>query len=496
MTTQTSFLGKFKSILNRGKGKDVDMTVGSIYKNILWFALPLMIGNLFQQLYNMVDTWVIGRLGDDGAFSAVGSVGPVINMLIGSFSGLASGAGVVISQHYGAKDSKKVHDAVHTSIFLTLVLSVIFTLIGVFGAPFLLKLMLKSETNMASVYPHAKTYLTIYFSGISAMLIYNMGSGILRAVGDSKRPFYFLVVAALTNIALDFYFVFGLNMGVAGVALATVISQIVSAILVTVTLLRTDTVVKLRLRDIKCDKAMLKRIVGIGLPASIQMALTSFSNVFVQSYVANVNQSAVAIAAGENFSLAGWTSYSKIDQFIFLPVQAISLGVTTFVGQNLGCGNTERAKKGTRIAFYMGFAVTAIVIALVLIFTPWLAGVFNPTPEVVYYAKLLLYNITPFYIFCSVNQVFTASMRGAGNAKAPMVIMLLSFVGFRQLYLFIVSTYISNNLLPIAYGYPAGWFLCAALTLWYYKFIHQKNIKLTDKFKKLFIPRTAGGQDK
>ncbi len=466
-----SYRQKIKALLARGKGKDVDMTVGSIYKNIFWFALPLMLGNLFQQLYNMVDTWVIGRLNNNDAFSAVGTVGPIINILIGIFSGLSSGAGIIISQHYGAKNKEKVRCSVHSFVLLTLILCVIFTLIGVLGAPFMLKIMLRSDSNMENIFPHAKEYLTIYFAGISAMMIYNMGAGILRAVGDSKRPFYFLVVSALANIALDFLFVFPCGMGVAGVALATVLAQALSAVLVVATLIKTDTVVKLNFKEIRWNGAMIKRIVLVGFPAAIQMSITAFSNVFVQSYVANVNQAITSDC------LAGWTSYSKIDQFIFLPVQAISFGVTTFVGQNLGCGNKKRAKEGTLVAFYMALGVTLAVISLVLLFTPWLAGVFNSTPTVVYYAKLLLYNITPFYLFCCVNQVFSASMRGAGNTKAPMIIMLGSFVGFRQVYLFVVSNYISNDILPIAFSYPAGWFLCCAATILYYKFIHLKKLQ-------------------
>lgn len=479
MTRQKNNVSVFLSFFSRNKKRETDMTVGSIPKNILLFALPLMIGNLFQQLYNMVDTWVIGQTGQVGAFGAVGTVGPVINILIGFFSGLASGAGVVISQCYGAKNTKRVHDAVHTAIYMTLVLAVLFTVIGVFGTPYLLRLMLRSDDNMGSIFPHAKTYLTIYFAGVSGLLIYNMGAGILRAVGDSKRPFYFLVVSALINIVLDLLFVNEFNMGVGGVAWATVIAQGVSALLTVITLVRNDSVVKLSFKDIHKYDGVVGSIVRIGFPAAIQMSLTAFSNVFVQSYIANVNQPPVALANKQNYCLAGWTSYSKIDQFIFLPVQSISLGVTTFVGQNLGKGDIERAKKGTRVAFLMALAVTAVVVSCVMLFTPQLATVFNRDLNVVYYAKKLLYHLTPFYMFCCVNQVFSASMRGAGNTKAPMYIMLLSFVALRQVYLFIVSNYISNDLLPVAFGYPTGWFVCCVTTLLYYKFVHLKKEKFS-----------------
>jgi Na+-driven multidrug efflux pump len=202
-------------------------------------------------------------------------------------------------------------------------------------------------------------------------------------------------------------------------------------------------------------------IVRIGIPAALQMALTAFSNVFVQSYIANVN-------ADKTACLGGWTSYSKIDQFIFLPVQSLALATTTFVGQNLGIGDVKRAKKGTLIAYLMSTAAASAIIVTVMAFAPTLAGIFNPDPGVVHYATLLLRTVTPFYLCTSVNQIFSAALRGAGNTRAPMIIMLCSFVGFRQLYLFVMSNYISNELLPVAMGYPAGWLACAITTLIYY----------------------------
>ncbi|MBO5023010.1 MAG: MATE family efflux transporter [Clostridia bacterium] len=459
---------KRKSIFGR---REIDMTQGSIPVNILKFAFPLLLGNLFQQFYNMVDMWVIGQTDNVDAFAAVGNVAPIINMLIGFFMGLASGAGVIISQYYGAKNEKKVNEVAHTSIALTLVMAVIFTILGVALTPLLLKLMLNSQEGASTVYPYAKTYLTIYFSGVIGLMLYNMGAGILRAIGDSTRPFYFLVVSALTNIVLDLVFVFVFDMGVAGVALATIIAQFISALLTIITLMKTSSCVKIDFRKLNLNISILKNIFSVGFPAALQMMITALSNVFVQSYVAGVN----GIQA---HCLGGWTTYSKIDAFIFLPVQSISLAATTLVGQNLGNGDMKRAKKGTYIAFFMSFAITVVVITLVMIFAPYLAAFFEDDPNVVYYAELLLHNITPFYIFCCVNQVFAAALRGAGNTKAPMFIMLGSFVLFRQIYLFVVSNFISNEILPIAFGYPAGWFLCCVITLIYYKFVGFKNAKV------------------
>lgn len=466
--SHSSLGGIIKGLFKNGS-QDVDMTEGSIVKCIMWFALPLLVGNLFQQLYNMVDTWVIGQTGENGAYAAVGSVGPIINILIGFFSGLASGAGVVISQYYGAKRYDRVHKAVHTSVAMTVILCVAITALGVISTPILLDLMLQSEGESSEVLPFAKEYLTIYFAGVSGLLIYNMNAGILRAIGDSARPFIFLLVSAAINTVLDLVFVFCFNMGVAGVAYATVIAQAVSAVLSIITLLRTDTCVRMTLKDIRLSGEMLLRIIKIGIPAAIQLAITAFSNVFVQSYIAGVN-------GDQTYNLGGWTSYTKIDQFIFLPVQSIALAATTFVAQNLGTGNVERAKKGARTAYITATAITAAVIVTVMILARPLAMLFNADPNVVACAVTLLHHLTPFYLFCPLNQVFAASLRGAGDSRAPMFIMLGAFVVFRQIYLFVMSTFISNDLLPIAMSYPAGWAVCCIATLIYYsRFSFEKS---------------------
>lgn len=483
-----------------GRKSDVDMTRGGIAGNIILFALPLLAGNLFQQLYNMVDTWVIGQTGNDAAYAAVGSIGPAINLMIGFFMGLSSGAGVVISQYYGAKREDKVRDAVHTSLMMTLILGVVLTIVGVIISPYILSLMLRADSSGESsdaVYENAKMYLTIYFSGVIGLMIYNMCSGILRAVGDSTRPFYFLVAASIINIVLDLLFVFAFDMGVAGVALATIIAQFTSAVLSVIALLRTESCVKLLPKALRIDFSILGEIIRIGIPTALQMALTAFSNMFVQSYISGVNLNSgfglssvgskltVAPEAMKEVGLAAWTTYSKLDMFIFLPVQSISLAVTTFVAQNVGIGNIKRAKKGADIGFVMGAAANITLIGIVMIFAPFLASVFNSNKEIVHFATILLRWITPFYFFTSINQVYSAALRGAGNSRAPMIIMLSTFVGFRQLYLFVMSNYISNGLLPIAFGYPAGWFACASVTFIYYRFIFKfplgKGVKSENK---------------
>ncbi|MBR4292970.1 MAG: MATE family efflux transporter, partial [Clostridia bacterium] len=394
------------------------MTEGNIFRHLIVFAFPLLLGNVFQQLYNMVDTWVVGNYVSNEAFSAVGSVGPIINMLIGFFLGLSSGTGVVISQYYGAKQYDKVRDTVHTAILMTLLLGILFTGVGIAMTPFMLKIMQTPE----AVVPESTAYLTIYFSGIIGLMVYNIGAGILRAVGDSRGPFYFLVVSALLNTVLDLVFVLVFDLGVKGVALATILAQGTSAVLVMITLLRSDTCVRFSFRNLKISWEMLAKIVRIGIPTGLRMMVTSFSNVFVQSYINFFGEDC----------MSGWTAYGKIDQILFLPMQSLSLAVTTFVGQNLGMRKVERAKKGVNIALGISMAATAVMMIPVMVFAPQLVAFFNSKPEVVTTGAMLLRYITPFYILCCLNQIHSGALNGAGDTRAPMFIILASFVVARQ----------------------------------------------------------------
>lgn len=451
------------TLAKKSKRYDVDMTEGSAFRHLLNFAIPLLFGNLFQQLYNMVDSWVVGNYVSKQAFAAVGTVGPIVNTLIGFFSGLASGAGVVIAQFYGAKKPEKVRQAVQMAILITLVLTILFTAIGVAMTPMMLRLMKTTD----EVFPEAASYLTIYFSGMIGLLFYNMCSGILRAVGDSKRPFYYLVVAAVVNTVLDLVFVIYFDMGVAGVAYATIIAQAASAVLTLITLIRTDSCVKLTARDFHLHWDVLAKIFTIGLPAALQMAVTAFSNVFVQSYI--------------NFfgteCMGGWTAYNKIDQLIFLPMQSLALAITTYVGQNLGRGKAENAKKGVHTALAMSMTVTVVISAAVIAFAPYLVEFFNDSEGVVRFGTMFLKWLTPFYTLCCINQIYTGALRGAGDSRSPMFIMLGSFVVFRQIYLFAMSR-IANEIIPIAMSYPAGWILCSVLTLIYYRKKHLARLEL------------------
>jgi len=436
------------------KKKTMDMTEGNILKILITFAIPLFLGQLFQQLYNTVDTYVVGNYVSNDAFAAVGNTGPIINTLIGLFAGFSTGAGVVISQYFGAKQYENVKKAVNTTVLVTIFLGIVFTFIGITIVPFMLRLMKTPD----EVFEEAQSYLSIYFSGIIGLMLYNVGSGILRAVGDSRRPFIFLVVSALMNVFLDLLFVIGFKMGVEGVAYATILSQSVSAILVMIVLLTSKDCYGLSVRDFKISGSILLKIVKVGLPASLQMAVTAFSNVFIQSYINYF---------GPNF-MSGWTAYAKIDQFVLLPMMSISMASTTFVGQNLGKGNTERAKKGANTALLITVCFTVILMIPVMIFAPDLVRFFNKeSEEVVAYGAILLRILSPFYALCCVNQIYSGALRGAGRSTAPMIIMLTSFVAFRQIYLAIVSS-VYNHYVLVALGYPAGWILCSLLIFIYY----------------------------
>ena len=428
--------------------RDADMTVGNIWLHMLQFSVPMAIGLLFQQLYNTVDTLVVGQFVGQQAQAAVGSTGPIINTIVGFCAGLATGASVVISQRYGAHDSEGLGKAVHTTIALTFLMSLIATGIGQLIITPMLRFMQTPEDVMES----SHTYLSIYFAGVAGILFYNIGSGILRAVGDSRRPLIFLVVSALLNTALDLLFVLVFKMGVDGVAWATVLSQILSAALILLTLSREKGGYGIRWRQIRIDRESLRVILRLGLPSSIQSAITSFSNVFVQSY----------INAFGSACMAGYGVYNKIDAFALIPVQSISMSSTTFVGQNWGARQPRRAREGVRTATVMSLIATAVLGVLVFLLARPLMGFFSPEEEVIEYGIRFIHIVTPFYVTICFNQIYAGALRGIGDATMPTVIMLISFVAFRQIYLAVTKA-LGAGFLAVALAYPVGWILCSTL---------------------------------
>jgi putative MATE family efflux protein len=434
--------------------KTMDMTSGDITGLITRFSLPLLAGNLFQQLYNTVDSIVVGNYVGKEALAAIGSTTSLINTLVGFFLGLAAGASVVISQYFGAHDVQNLRKTVHTMVAGTLILGVIFTVAGIFFSPFMLRLMATPD----DVISDAAVYLRIYFEGVLALMIYNTGAGILRAVGDSKRPLYFLIVSSLINVVLDLLFVIKFHWGIAGVAYATIISEAVSAGMVMFVLMHTQECYQLKIHELKIDSEILRKITVIGLPAGIQQAVTYFSNVFVQAYINSFGSSC----------MAGWASYGKIDQFAFLPMQSISLASTTFVGQNFGAVNIKRAKRGITVSLALSVVMTVLIVIPMMLFATQLVGMFNREPDVLYYGTFFLRICSPFYVLCCINQIYAGALRGLGDAAVPMGIMIGSFVVFRQLYLLVV-THVTNSFCPVSIAYPVGWVVCSIIMFIHYR---------------------------
>ena len=427
---------------------DSDMTQGSIFRHLVNFSLPMAVGLLFQQLYNTVDTLVVGNFVSKQAQAAVGSTGSIINTVVGFCAGLATGASVIISQRYGAHDDRGLMKAVHTTITVTFILSLIATAFGLL----IIEPMLAFMQTPTDVWADAREYLTIYFSGVIGVLFYNMGSGILRAVGDSRRPLFFLIVSAVLNTVLDLVFVLVFGMKVNGVAWATVISQILSAALILFFLSREHSAYGLRWRLLGIDRPSLQSILKLGLPSSIQSAITAFSNVFVQSY----------INAFGSACMAGYSIYSKLDAFVLIPLQAIAMSSTTLVGQNWGAKEKDRAREGVTRAMQISLVTTAALGVIAFVAARQLLGLFSPDPEVVDYGIRFIHIITPFYLMTCFNQVYAGALRGIGDATGPTIIMLCSFVVFRQIYLAVTKA-LGMGFIAVALAYPMGWTLCSVL---------------------------------
>lgn len=428
--------------------KDADMTQGPIAGQLVHFAIPMAIGLLFQQLYNTVDTVVVGQFVGKEALAAVGSTSSIINTLVGFSAGLSTGSSVVISQCYGAHNDRDLRAAVHTTVGVTFILSLVFTALGVVLVEPLLRLMSTPE----DVFPEARTYLRIYFSGLTGLLFYNMGSGVLRAVGDSTRPLYFLCFSAVVNTVFDLLFVIRFHLGVAGVAYATILAQALSAVLVLVVLTRDPGAYGIRWRELRIDRRMFGRIFAIGLPSGIQQAITAFSNVFVQSYI-NFFGSAC---------MAGWSAYNKLDVFLTIPIQSIGMASTTFVGQNYGAGKLERARRGVQKAQLLSVSITVALSLVMILAAKEVIRLFTTDPDVMAFGVRFIQLNSPFYFAMCFNQTYAGALRGVGTAKIPMAIMLFSFVLFRQAYLFTVKM-LGNTLTAVALAYPVGWAMCSIL---------------------------------
>ena len=440
-----------------------DMTSGPILRQLVLFALPLMLGNVFQMLYNTVDSVIVGNFVSKQALAAIGSTTMITNMMVFFFNGFSVGAGVVIGQYFGAREMDKLHRAIETTMAATFLLSVLFSVAGVLAVESLLRMMSTPD----DVFADAAIYLRIYIGGISGLLIYNMGSGVLRAVGDSTRPLYFLIFTSLLNIVLDLFFVIVLKTGIAGAAIATVISQAISGAAILLLLSRTRDIYRLSWRELRLDWPILRRIFAVGLPAGIQSVLTAFSNIFVQSYI-NVFGSDV---------MAGWSSYNKLDQFIMLPMQSMAMAATTFVSQNVGAGEDRRADRGTLASLLLTCGITGSIIALLIIFAPSAVRLFSPDSEVIRYGVLFIRTNCAFLLFNCMNHVLAGALRGRGDSRGPMIIMLSCFVALRQTYLYLITHFYANTPRIVGFGYPIGWSSCCAVMLFYFFWRRRRRLR-------------------
>jgi len=452
------------------KTKANGITEGSIFGQLLLFFFPILFGTFFQQLYNTADAVVVGRFVGKQALAAVGgTTSTLINLMVGFFVGLSSGATVVISQYYGAKKADKVHWAVHTSVAFSVIGGVLFMAVGLVGARWALTAMHTPEDVM----DHAVTYIRIYFLGMVPNLLYNMGAGILRAVGDSRRPLYFLIGSCFVNIILDVVLVAVLRMGVAGAALATISSQLFSAILVILCLTRTQDMYKVEWRKIRIDSRMLQRIIRIGIPAGMQSVMYNISNIIIQAGVNNLGTD----------NVTAWATYGKVDGLYWMMINALGISVTTFVGQNYGARRMDRVRKGAGACMVIGVVLTAIVSTALYFWGYLFIELFTSDPQVQLISQSLIRFMVPTFITYITIEILSGTLRGVGDAWMPLIITGVGVCLVRVIWIIFALPHF-NTILAAAFCYPMTWALTsAAFAVYYYFFSSLKRVNL----KKIFL---------
>ena len=433
---------------------EVDITEGVIWKQLLTFFFPILLGTFFQQLYNTADAIIVGKFVSTEALAAVGgATGTLINLIVGFFVGLSSGATVILAQHFGARRHEEVSKTVHTGLSLAICGGLVIMVAGILLSPAMLKMLSTPDDVME----YALTYMRIYFAGMIPSLIYNIGSGILRAVGDSRRPLYFLIASCLANIVLDVIFVLGFEMGVAGAALATILSQTVSAVLVIAVLTRTANSYQLQVRKMGFDLPILGRIVKIGLPAGLQSVMYSLSNVIVQS----------SINAFGTTVMAAWTAWGKMDGTFWMIISAFGIAITTFTGQNFGAGKFDRMKKSVRVCLAMAMGTTVIVSGILLLFGPYVFRLFSNEETVVLQGMEILRTLAPFFFTYICIEIFSGAVRGVGDTALPTLMTLVGICLLRTVWLLVIAP--AQNSVPFTlYCYPITWSITSVLFVLYY----------------------------
>lgn len=445
--------------MGQEKSGENQITEGTIWKQLLFFFFPILLGTFFQQFYNTIDMVVVGRfVGKEAIASVGGSAGQIVNLVVGFFTGLSAGAGVIISQFFGAKDKKNLNESIHTAYAFSLAGSVVFMLLGVWLSPEMLKLMNTPEEIVSS----SAVYLRIYFAGIVFVFIYNVGSGILRALGDSRRPLYFLVICCLLNIVLDLVMVVVFRLGVAGVAIATVLAQAVSAGLVTRELAKPGRFYQLRLKEIRFYRKPLKSQLYVGLPGGFQSVMYSLSNIIIQSAV-NVYGTDTA---------AAWAAQGKLDAIFWMVSGAFGVSITTFVGQNYGAGRYDRIEKSVRVCFGMDFAVSLCISSVLLIFRRPLFGIFTGDAEVIRIGTEIMRTIAPCYVLFIFVEILSSALRGMSDVIIPMLITLFGVCLLRILWIFLAVPR-NPSMHMVILNYPVTWVATSVMFIIYY--LHRKK---------------------
>lgn len=430
------------------------ITDGVIWKQLLVFFFPIVLGTFFQQLYNTIDAVVVGQFVGKEALAAVGGpASTIINLLVGFFVGLSSGASVIISQYYGAERADETQKAVHTAMALAIAGGAILMFVGIILAPWALAAM----DTPAEIMQYSVVYMRIYFSGTIFSLIYNVGSGILRAVGDSRRPLYFLIVSSLVNVVLDLIFVVGLKWGVVGVGIATVASQVCSAILVMLTLTRTPRVFQVVIKEIRFHRDIFLQIIKIGLPAGLQSVLYSVSNIIIQTSVNSFGTDTVA----------AWTAYGKIDGIFWMIMSAFGIAITTFAGQNFGAQKYHRLRKSVAVCCGMAFLTSAIISIVLMLAGPHVYQLFTNDANVISIGLRAMDTMVPFYFTYVLIEVLSGAMRGAGESLVPTVITCFGVCVLRVLWI-ALAVPMNRTIEMVAMSYPITWSVTSVLFLIYY----------------------------
>lgn len=427
-----------------------DLTTGPIGREILAFAIPLFLGQLLQQLYNVADAWVVGNFADNNAFAAVSSTGSMTFLVIGFFNGVATGGGVVISKYFGAKNYAAVDKAVHTNFLFGIIASVLATGVGLAIVPWLLRIMKTPDEVM----PESLTYLRIYFAGVSTIIMYNIGMAIMRALGDSIHPLYYLILSSIVNIILDLLFVAVLGWGVAGAGIATVIAQGISAILCIVRMCRLDGIGRLRLSSLKYYPDYMGEVIAQGLPNGVQNSVISIGNMVVQT---NINSFG-------SYAMSGVGAYSKIEGFAFLPITSMSISLPTFIGQNLGAKKYDRAKKGAAFGIVSGVLMAEIIGIIFFNFAPQLLRLFVNVDEAVLIGEGHAKRISLFFCLLAFSHCAAGVLRGCGKSIVPMITMLAFWCGVRIVYVTTTLHFIPKFSV-ISWAYPLTWSLSSIVFL-------------------------------